>query len=118
MSLTPPSVSYLNTALNCSPTREDPNIPILSTPLLTVPALLAALLLTAPISYETYHSGAKWLNLMLQPATIAFAPAAVKKAALMLGEDVGDSRYPIVFSEQDLAAIKEVAAKYAVVPAM
>ncbi len=49
---------------------------------------------------------------------IAFAPAAVKKAALMLGEDVGDSRYPIVFSEQDLAAVKEVAAKYAVVPAM
>ena len=28
---------------------------------------------------------------------VAFAPAAVKKAALLLGEDVGDSRYPIVF---------------------
>ena len=39
-------------------------------PLLTVPALLASLLLTTHISYDTYHSGTQWLNLMLQPATI------------------------------------------------
>jgi len=47
---------------------------------------------------------------------IAFAPAAVKKAAVLLGEDVGDSRYPIVFSEQDIAALKEVVAKYGQLP--
>lgn len=47
---------------------------------------------------------------------IAFSPAAVKKAAVLLGEDVGESRYPIVFSEQDIATIKEVVAKYRTVP--
>ena len=49
---------------------------------------------------------------------IAFAPAAVKKAALLLGEDVGDSRYPIVFSDADLATIKQVVAKYGKAPAL
>ena len=49
---------------------------------------------------------------------VAFAPAAVKKAALLLGEDVGDSRYPIVFSDDDLAAIRQVVAKYRSVPAL
>ena len=48
---------------------------------------------------------------------IAFAPAAVKKAAVLLGEDVGESRYPIVFSEADIAALKEVVAKYGKIPA-
>lgn len=47
---------------------------------------------------------------------VAFAPAAVKKAAVLLGEDVGESRYPIVFSEQDIAAIRQVVAKYGVTP--
>ena len=47
---------------------------------------------------------------------VAFAPAAVKKAAVLLGEEVGESRYPIVFSEQDLAAIRQVVAKYGVAP--
>lgn len=47
---------------------------------------------------------------------VAFAPAAVKKAAVLLGEDVGESRYPIVFTEQDIAAIKQVVAKYGVAP--
>lgn len=47
---------------------------------------------------------------------VAFAPAAVKKAAVLLGEDVGASRYPIVFSEQDIAAIEKVVAKYGVAP--
>ncbi|SDI63704.1 dihydrodipicolinate synthase family protein [Propionivibrio dicarboxylicus] len=49
---------------------------------------------------------------------VAFAPAAVKKAALLLGEDVGDSRYPIVFSDEDLATIRQVVAKYGTVPAL
>ena len=49
---------------------------------------------------------------------IAFAPAAVKKAAVLLGEDVGESRYPIVFSDADLAALKEIVAKYGKVPAL
>ncbi|MFT3960351.1 dihydrodipicolinate synthase family protein [Propionivibrio sp.] len=48
---------------------------------------------------------------------VCFAPAAVKKATALLGEDVGDSRYPILFSEQDLATIREVVAKYGNVPA-
>ena len=49
---------------------------------------------------------------------IAFAPAAVKKAAVLLGEDVGESRYPIVFSDADLAALKDVVARYGKVPAL
>lgn len=47
---------------------------------------------------------------------VAFAPAAVKKATALLGEDVGDSRYPIVFAAEDIAAIKQVAARYGIVP--
>jgi 4-hydroxy-tetrahydrodipicolinate synthase len=47
---------------------------------------------------------------------IAFAPAAVKKAAVLLGEDVGESRYPIVFSQQDIAALKAIVAKFGKVP--
>lgn len=47
---------------------------------------------------------------------VCFAPAAVKKATLLLGEDVGESRYPIVFSEADLAAIRQVVARYGQVP--
>ena len=47
---------------------------------------------------------------------VSFAPAAVKKAALLLGEDVGDSRYPILFSAQDLATIRDVVAKYGTAP--
>ena len=47
---------------------------------------------------------------------VGFSPAAVKKAAVMLGEDVGESRYPILFSEQDLATIKTVAEKFGVAP--
>ena len=52
-------------------------------PLVTVPTLLAALLLGAHISYETYNSGAKWLNIMLQPATIAFAIPLYKYRAVL-----------------------------------
>ncbi len=48
---------------------------------------------------------------------IAFPPAAVKKATALLGEDVGESRYPIVFSEDDLAAIRQVVARYGTLPA-
>lgn len=49
---------------------------------------------------------------------VAFSPAAVKKAAVLLGEDVGESRYPIRFSEQDIEVIKGVVAKYGTVPAL
>lgn len=48
---------------------------------------------------------------------VCFAPAAVKKATALLGEDVGDSRYPILFSDQDIATIREVVARYGKVPA-
>lgn len=47
---------------------------------------------------------------------VAFSPAAVKKAAVLLGEDVGESRYPIRFSEQDIATIKDVVTNYGNVP--
>ena len=47
-----------------------------------------------------------------------FSPAAVKKATNLLGEDVGDSRYPVLFSESEIAAIKEVVEKYRTVPTL
>lgn len=47
---------------------------------------------------------------------IAFAPAAVKKAVALLGEDVGDSRYATLFSEQDVVAIKDIVSRYASPP--
>ena len=49
---------------------------------------------------------------------VCFAPAAVKKATALLGEDVGDSRYPILFSAQDIATIKDVVATYGKVPTL
>ncbi|MBS1157059.1 MAG: dihydrodipicolinate synthase family protein, partial [Proteobacteria bacterium] len=49
---------------------------------------------------------------------VAFSPAAVKKATVLLGEDVGESRYPIRFSEQDIAAIQQVVAQYGVAPTL
>ena len=57
-------------------------------------------------------------NLRKDLYAVAFAPAAVKKAAVLLGEDVGESRYPILFSEQDIATIKQLVAKYGVVPGL
>ena len=42
-------------------------------PLLTVPLLIVIILLLADISYDTYYDGTRWLSMMLQPATIAFA---------------------------------------------
>jgi 4-hydroxy-tetrahydrodipicolinate synthase len=56
-------------------------------------------------------------NLRKDLYAVAFAPAAVKKATVLLGEDVGESRYPIIFSEQDLAAIRRVVATYGSMPA-
>ena len=47
---------------------------------------------------------------------LGFSPAVVKRATVMLGEDVGESRYPTLFSDDDLAAIKEAVARYGVVP--
>lgn len=52
-------------------------------PLVTVPALVAAVLLTAQIPYEAYNAGTRWLNLMLQPATIAFAVPLYKYRGLL-----------------------------------
>lgn len=49
---------------------------------------------------------------------VAFAPAAVKRAAYYLGEDVGESRYPIRFSEEDIATLKTIVAKYGAVPSL
>lgn len=43
---------------------------------------------------------------------VAFSPAAVKKAITLMGEEVGESRYPIVFSDQDIKTIKAVIDKY------
>ncbi len=47
---------------------------------------------------------------------VVFASAAVKKAAVLLGEDVGKSRYPIVFSAQDIVAIRQLVEKYGIAP--
>lgn len=57
-------------------------------------------------------------NLRKDLYAVAFAPAAVKKAAVLLGEDVGDSRYPIVFSEQDISAIKQIVKTYGAPPSL
>lgn len=43
---------------------------------------------------------------------VAFSPAAVKKALQILGQDVGDSRYAVEFSEQQVEAIKHVIRNY------
>jgi len=43
---------------------------------------------------------------------VAFAPAAVKKAAALLGERVGDSRYATLFSAGDVATIERILEKY------
>ncbi|MBG6245814.1 dihydrodipicolinate synthase family protein [Candidatus Symbiopectobacterium sp. 'North America'] len=44
---------------------------------------------------------------------IAFSPAAVKKTLTLMGHDVGVSRYPIQFSEQDEAAIRRIVSAFA-----
>lgn len=43
---------------------------------------------------------------------VAFSPAAVKKALTLMGHDVGVSRYPIQFSEQDEAAIRRIVSPF------
>lgn len=43
---------------------------------------------------------------------VAFSPAAVKKAVNLLGENVGESRYPIIFSDSDIQEIKRIIAKF------
>jgi predicted murein hydrolase (TIGR00659 family) len=52
-------------------------------PLVTAPILIVTLLLAAKIPYDTYNSGAKWLSLMLQPATIGFAVPLYKYRATL-----------------------------------
>lgn len=44
---------------------------------------------------------------------IAFSPAAVKKALTLMGHEVGVSRYPIQFFEQDEAAIRRILSAFA-----
>ncbi|GAB5098782.1 LrgB family protein [Caballeronia sp. HLA56] len=43
------------------------------TPLLTVPAVLAAIVVTARIPYPVYFADTRWLMWLLGPATVAFA---------------------------------------------
>jgi predicted murein hydrolase (TIGR00659 family) len=52
-------------------------------PLIIVPLMLATLLYCARIPYETYFSGAKWLNLMMQPATVALAVPLYKYRSVL-----------------------------------
>jgi predicted murein hydrolase (TIGR00659 family) len=52
-------------------------------PLVTTPILIVSLLLVAHIPYDTYYGGAKWLSIMLQPATIAFAVPLYKYRAIL-----------------------------------
>ncbi len=42
-------------------------------PLLAVPIVIGLFLVTMHIPYETYQEGSKYISLMLQPATVAFA---------------------------------------------
>ena len=42
-------------------------------PLLITPLLVVGILLVTGTDYATYSSGGKWLSLLLQPATVAFA---------------------------------------------
>ncbi|MEN0617082.1 dihydrodipicolinate synthase family protein [Klebsiella indica] len=43
---------------------------------------------------------------------VAFSPAAVKKALQLMGHEVGDSRYAVQFSEQQLSQIKGIINTY------
>lgn len=52
-------------------------------PLVTTPILIVSLLLISHISYDTYNGGAKWLSIMLQPATIALAVPLYKYRAIL-----------------------------------
>lgn len=40
--------------------------------------------------------------------SVAFSPAAVKKALQIMGEDVGESRYAVAFNEQQLQQIRQI----------
>lgn len=40
--------------------------------------------------------------------SVAFSPAAVKKALQMMGEDVGESRYAVAFNAQQLQQIRQI----------
>ncbi|EPA0061316.1 dihydrodipicolinate synthase family protein [Enterobacter cloacae] len=40
--------------------------------------------------------------------SVAFSPAAVKKALQIMGEDVGESRYAVAFSEQQCQQIRQI----------
>lgn len=53
------------------------------TPLVVVPALLAAVVLVARIPYPVYFADTRWLMWLLGPATIAFAVPIYEYRALM-----------------------------------
>ncbi|WP_410512709.1 CidB/LrgB family autolysis modulator [Paenibacillus sp. BR2-3] len=44
-----------------------------ASPLIITPLLIISFLLMTGISYDSYNAGGKWLTLLLQPATVAFA---------------------------------------------
>lgn len=44
--------------------------------------------------------------------SVAFSPAAVKKALALLGHEVGESRYAVRFSEQDEQRIRQIVQQY------
>lgn len=44
--------------------------------------------------------------------SVAFSPAAVKKALVLLGHEVGESRYAVRFSEQDEQRIRQIVQQY------
>jgi 4-hydroxy-tetrahydrodipicolinate synthase len=47
---------------------------------------------------------------------VGFAPAAVKKAVALLGEEVGDSRYAVRFSDAEAATIRDILERLSLVP--
>ena len=40
--------------------------------------------------------------------SVAFSPAAVKKALQLMGEEVGESRYAVAFNDKQLAEIRRI----------
>lgn len=62
--------------------RQRPKIYL--SPLVTAPLLIVCLLLLTKIPYEDYNRGARFLSIMLQPATIAFAVPLYKYRHLLV----------------------------------
>lgn len=43
---------------------------------------------------------------------VAFSPAAVKKALQLMGHDVGDSRYAVNFTPEQISEIQQIIRHY------